>query len=37
VSAWSLTLREEQSMKVFGKRVLRTLFWSKREEETDSE
>jgi len=31
---WSLTLREERRVKVFEKRVLRKVFWLKRDEVT---
>jgi hypothetical protein len=31
---WSLTLREERRLRVFGNRVLRGIFWSKRDEVT---
>jgi hypothetical protein len=31
---WSLTLREEQRLRVFGNRVLRRIFGSKRDEVT---
>jgi hypothetical protein len=31
---WSLTLREELSLRLSDNRVLRTLFWSKRDEVT---
>jgi len=29
---WSLTLREERGLKLFENRVLRRIFWSKRDE-----
>jgi hypothetical protein len=29
---WSLTLREEERLRVFGNRVLRRIFWPKRDE-----
>jgi hypothetical protein len=32
--AWSLTLREERRLKVFQNRVLRRVFWPKRDEVT---
>jgi hypothetical protein len=31
---WSLTLREEHRLRVFENRVLRRIFWSKRDEVT---
>jgi hypothetical protein len=31
---WSLTLREERRLRVFENRVLRTIFWPKRDEVT---
>jgi len=31
---WSLTLREEHRLRVFEKRVLRRIFWPKRDEVT---
>jgi len=31
---WSLTLREERRLRVFEKRVLRRIFWLKRDEVT---
>jgi hypothetical protein len=31
---WSLTLREEHRLRLFGNRVLRRIFGSKRDEET---
>jgi hypothetical protein len=31
---WSLTLREEQKLRVFENRVLRRIFWPKRDEIT---
>jgi hypothetical protein len=31
---WSLTLREEQRLRVFYSRVLREAFWTERDEET---
>ena len=30
---WSLTLREERRLRVFENRVLRIIFWPKRDEE----
>jgi hypothetical protein len=34
VKTWSLTLREERRLRVFETRVLRRIFWSKRDEVT---
>ena len=33
---WSLTLREERRLRVFENRVLRRIFWSKRDEVKES-